>query len=462
MEFQNKFILIFALIFLSSIAYVSASECSDAGYKCFDTSCSVGYEEIESFNCPSLVGNRPEVCCKETIDLSKESKILLNKEEFQDGTTFEVNVELPYFSDCTFSFINPKGVEKQEGAGGCGAGVITIKIANIVTRLKQLFGSAESGTYKIKIIASKAGYSDITLTKEFKIVPSVPVQKSDCSLKDGKGECTFLDKTYNIEWGGDAGPRLVVKHDGIEEVFDNGAVNFFSTTLKDGIVLTVTGAPASAYVINLQFSKGEKAPYLKIDSEGTYLVKEGTIIQVNDIEAEVKEISWALSGDTESQVRISANNAQLCNLHEGEECKLFYGPLSAPISKNLIIKVNSIYKNEANPSESTASITVTKIKELFKRIEPKEDTGPIDVTNEDKEELSCNGCLLDNKCYPFGYRKEAKYCSDNYKFTAQLESSQKCENNFECSSNVCVSGECISEGLIKKILNWFKRLFGLS
>jgi len=71
-----------------------------------------------------------------------------------------------------------------------------------------------------------------------------------------------------------------------------------------------------------------------------------------------------------------------------------------------------------------------------------------------------NSCPLNEKCYPFGYRKDGKYCSDETNFVDYKEGKKSCENNFECSSNVCVSGECISEGLIKKILNWFSRLFG--
>ena len=65
-----------------------------------------------------------------------------------------------------------------------------------------------------------------------------------------------------------------------------------------------------------------------------------------------------------------------------------------------------------------------------------------------------------NKCYPLGYRKSGEYCSEDGSFIKQLKAEESCDNTFECSSNVCVSGECISEGLIKKILNWFSRLFG--
>jgi hypothetical protein len=73
-----------------------------------------------------------------------------------------------------------------------------------------------------------------------------------------------------------------------------------------------------------------------------------------------------------------------------------------------------------------------------------------------------NSCPLDDKCYPFGYRRSGDYCSDKGAFITQIESEANCENNFECQSNVCISGQCVSQNLMEKILNWFKRLFGAS
>ena len=82
---------------------------------------------------------------------------------------------------------------------------------------------------------------------------------------------------------------------------------------------------------------------------------------------------------------------------------------------------------------------------------------PVEIPDEDK--YICGACKLDNKCYPLGYRKSGEYCSDDLEFVEQSNAEGVCDNNFECKSNVCVSGECVSEGLINKILNWFKRLF---
>ena len=74
--------------------------------------------------------------------------------------------------------------------------------------------------------------------------------------------------------------------------------------------------------------------------------------------------------------------------------------------------------------------------------------------------IVCTGCILGDKCAPIGYRTEEKYCNLQSEFVNQEQIDISCENNFECSSNVCVSGTCVSEGLLQKILNWFKRLFG--
>ncbi|MEK6842436.1 MAG: hypothetical protein AABX84_01360 [Nanoarchaeota archaeon] len=96
------------------------------------------------------------------------------------------------------------------------------------------------------------------------------------------------------------------------------------------------------------------------------------------------------------------------------------------------------------------------------KIEPDEKSGPVEIIKSGNVEVGnnvCNGCALANKCYPIGYRTENKYC-DEEQFSEQKESDASCNNNFECSSNVCVSGQCVESGLIQKILAWFKNLFG--
>ena len=84
-----------------------------------------------------------------------------------------------------------------------------------------------------------------------------------------------------------------------------------------------------------------------------------------------------------------------------------------------------------------------------------------EIPESEIEGLVCrNSCPLKGKCYPFGYRKGLRYCSDEGRFVPQLKAGQTCDNNFECESNVCIDRKCISGSLLQRILNWFRRLFG--
>ncbi len=112
--------------------------------------------------------------------------------------------------------------------------------------------------------------------------------------------------------------------------------------------------------------------------------------------------------------------------------------------------VNSFSVSEecyGNVTELTPPVELEQLKEEMEK--SKEET------------LFCkDSCPLDGKCYPFGYRKSGKYCQDEGMFKEQLNSEEACDNNFECSTNVCVDGKCISSSLIQKIINWLTKLFG--
>jgi hypothetical protein len=84
-------------------------------------------------------------------------------------------------------------------------------------------------------------------------------------------------------------------------------------------------------------------------------------------------------------------------------------------------------------------------------------TSPIAVNNT----LVCiSGCLYKDKCLPYGYRTGTKYCNIDNSLTEQ-NSSGACENSFECVSNLCTNGKCISPSFLQKIINFFKNLFGI-
>ena len=94
------------------------------------------------------------------------------------------------------------------------------------------------------------------------------------------------------------------------------------------------------------------------------------------------------------------------------------------------------------------------------------DTGKVDYNNckiYSCPVLQCSsGCATNETCYPIGYRIEGQFCSDRKNFVPQLEPDSSCQNNFECSSNMCVNSQCVSGSLIQRIFDWFRRLFGLA
>ena len=72
----------------------------------------------------------------------------------------------------------------------------------------------------------------------------------------------------------------------------------------------------------------------------------------------------------------------------------------------------------------------------------------------------CTGCLdSSNTCVPFGTRTESQYCDIDYSSKKQKSEDISCNNNYECSTNVCVDSNCISPNLIQKIIAWFNKFF---
>ena len=85
-------------------------------------------------------------------------------------------------------------------------------------------------------------------------------------------------------------------------------------------------------------------------------------------------------------------------------------------------------------------------------------------TATETQETCENGCQLNGDCIPLGVRADGKYCDISGEMKEQLEESNSCENNYECSTNQCSSGTCIDlnkelekqSNLMKRIMNWFR------
>lgn len=74
--------------------------------------------------------------------------------------------------------------------------------------------------------------------------------------------------------------------------------------------------------------------------------------------------------------------------------------------------------------------------------------------------IICSGCILGDKCVPIGYRANEKYCDITSEFLEQKEANLQCDNNFECSTNLCIDSQCVSGNTWQKFLRFFRRLFG--
>jgi len=102
--------------------------------------------------------------------------------------------------------------------------------------------------------------------------------------------------------------------------------------------------------------------------------------------------------------------------------------------------------------------------ETFEKEDRYEDKNEIEDDEDETEEETnniehCNGCLVEEVCYPLGFRKAGQYCFDEFEFVNQSAEDAPCDNNFECSSNLCMDGSCVSGSLIKKVMNWLKNFF---
>jgi len=70
------------------------------------------------------------------------------------------------------------------------------------------------------------------------------------------------------------------------------------------------------------------------------------------------------------------------------------------------------------------------------------------------------GCNLNGSCVSFGYRVNNTYCDLSKNFTQQKQANEICENNFECSTNLCIDEKCLSGNVWQKFIKWLSSIFG--
>ncbi|MDP7181858.1 MAG: hypothetical protein QF811_05180 [Candidatus Woesearchaeota archaeon] len=70
------------------------------------------------------------------------------------------------------------------------------------------------------------------------------------------------------------------------------------------------------------------------------------------------------------------------------------------------------------------------------------------------EERKCDGCISGGMCLPVGVRDKGEFCTTEGELRSQKPADIRCDNNFECKSNVCANGSCMDSGVFKKFLSW--------
>jgi len=148
----------------------------------------------------------------------------------------------------------------------------------------------------------------------------------------------------------------------------------------------------------------------------------------------------------------------------------YYNLKNLDVGKTFEFKVcptkNKVVVGECS---NTIKVTIKGEKEIYNEI-PKV-VGPLGEKVPVNQVSICdNGCSYDGKCLPIGTRIKSDrplYCNWEGKMFPQEQVGAVCENNFECSTNSCLSGQCndlqkelsVQRSMLERIISWLNKLF---
>ncbi len=246
-------------------------------------------------------------------------------------------------------------------------------------------------------------------------------------------------------------------YEGIEKGATADTIDFLSTLFPD----FVDGAFARYYIggqidnKDLSISVAEFEDEISFDEfEENYvnLFREESPSTILDYDGAIEgeDRALMLSTETTSILRDGSKKTEISIIWISE-------------TKFILIYIgdkSSVWTESENGGISTSRDFLNLLK-TYQRKFPSTLVPPRGETPEEKRDDICNfGCKIENSCVNVGYRTSDKYCALGNEFLLQVGDGEQCNNSFECGSNVCVSGQCIEAGLIQKILNWFRNLFG--
>jgi len=212
----------------------------------------------------------------------------------------------------------------------------------------------------------------------------------------------------------------------------NGPINFQVSPITNS---------ANCTFLNQTVVSGEK--YMKFScSLGGYLGNEIYINSLNVSSRAVGSVVFHMYGNMIDVKSFPQKFNDLWLLPQNGSIKVLGftpGQESSDGSEKIILEVMGVH------------IPTTTQKEYFSNSE--------NTTFSENTTPSCNGCSLGGKCYDLGYRINDTYCSTNG-FVNQSTQDSVCQNNFECTSNLCINSKCVSGSVWNKLLDWFQKLFG--
>lgn len=132
--------------------------------------------------------------------------------------------------------------------------------------------------------------------------------------------------------------------------------------------------------------------------------------------------------------------------------------------EGLIVEEENVSVNVSdevlNASVNDSGVDLTVEQDVIVEEEDISDEEVGDSMIDEEVEIFCDsGCLVEEKCYGYGYRKKAGYCSSGGNWTSQFEVNATCINNFECASNVCIDERCISVSAWERFTSWLGGIF---
>ena len=213
--------------------------------------------------------------------------------------------------------------------------------------------------------------------------------------------------------------------------------------LVDATIVSPTGSKqGKSYRGDVEVAQGEVVRFLSFDPDSEIPKKLTNLNQNSMVPA------WLAFKGTSIDGKV-----KVCSLTEG--CSKVF---SSHASENLYYENGQFKTIYDKKNIAVGKINPIINQEIIKQAPP--------------TPLSCaQGCDIDEGCLPLGTRmkedSKAVYCDVDGQLKPQQKIGAICENNFECTTNSCLSGQCtdlkqelsVQRGLMERILEWFNRLF---